>query len=513
MINNPSGRFLLNEGDGFLTDIINYMATSDFDILKSIAARITNTNPDPNKIVVNQNIAKAAAGLTAVFPVIVTEAVPLEQAVMVSKAIERKCVAMLQMLFAANQITTATGAYEYMKRFHTNIDPSIDLSDMDVDGVIDYTNKGYEYARGKKGSFWESTESSGMTKLEKLADMDIDDIIMMSEESLLESKGFNTGALIHNAQVNKIIGQVIQSVKESANDTFIPENINEGSLNEFRSFSLNEADFYRQTTSKETKVTVKSPPTDPGQDDVENVFITRNSDVSSDAKNAYEVFNKQVLQSDIKKANEATPSLMIINFTTARDNGDSILNTCVIGVKARIHYVPSSEMITRIIMKNTDRRGFFNFLRATTGEIAFFKDFLLAVDKAKIDAVAKAGKGSSSKIWKLLELRADRSKFNRSIGKNSSAAAAISTIVISRAEADLIKKNNRIDITKPGTLLSIMRGYNLMCGAIVDEVAERVDFMYDDGTTSFETLSFMALEREDSGGSYKKVINLLAKGR
>ena len=504
MINNPSGRFLLNEGDGFLTDIINYMATSDFDILKSIAARITNTNPDPNKIVVNQNIAKAAAGLTAVFPVIVTEAVPLEQAVMVSKAIERKCVAMLQMLFAANQITTATGAYEYMKRFHTNIDPSIDLSDMDVDGVIDYTNKGYEYATKQKDSFW--NESAGMKKLEELANLDIDNIVMMSEESLLESKGFNSGALIHNAQVNKIIGQVIQSVKESANDTFIPENINEGSLNEFRSFSLNEADFYRTSTSREFK-------TEREENGVTTTSSIKSGDISSDAKNAYEVLNKQVLQSDIKKANEATPSLMIINFTTARDNGDSILNTCVIGVKARIHYVPSSEMITRIIMKNTDRRGFFNFLRATTGEIAFFKDFLLAVDKAKIDAVAKAGKGSSSKIWKLLELRADRSKFNRSIGKNSSAAAAISTIVISRAEADLIKKNNRIDITKPGTLLSIMRGYNLMCGAIVDEVAERVDFMYDDGTTSFETLSFMALEREDSGGSYKKVINLLAKGR
>lgn len=504
MINNPSGRFLLNEGDGFLTDIINYMATSDFDILKSIAARITNTNPDPNKIVVNQNIAKAAAGLTAVFPVIVTEAVPLEQAVMVSKAIERKCVAMLQMLFAANQITTATGAYEYMKRFHTNIDPSIDLSDMDVDGVIDYTNKGYEYASRQKDSFW--NESAGMKKLEELANLDIDDIVMMSEESLLESKGFNSGALIHNAQVNKIIGQVIQSVKESANDTFIPENINEGSLNEFRSFSLNEADFYRTSTSREFK-------TEREENGITTTSTIKSGDISSDAKNAYEVLNKQVLQSDIKKANEATPSLMIINFTTARNNGDSILNTCVIGVKARIHYVPSSEMITRIIMKNTDRRGFFNFLRATTGEIAFFKDFLLAVDKAKIDAVAKAGKGSSSKIWKLLELRADRSKFNRSIGKNSSAAAAISTIVISRAEADLIKKNNRIDITKPGTLLSIMRGYNLMCGAIVDEVSERVDFMYDDGTTSFETLSFMALEREDSGGSYKKVINLLAKGR
>ena len=78
---------------------------------------------------------------------------------------------------------------------------------------------------------------------------------------------------------------------------------------------------------------------------------------------------------------------------------------------------------------------------------------------------------------------------------------------------DLIKKQHRIDLLKPGTLLSIMKGYNLMCAVIVDEVAERCDFMYDDGSSSFETLSFTALEREDSNGMYKKVINLMAKGR
>ena len=123
---------------GFLTDIINYMATSDIDILRSISDKIMNGRKDPNTINIGSNIAKASAGLTAVFPVIVTEAVPLDQAVMVSKAIERKCVAMLQMLFAANQITTATGAFDYMKRFHTNLSSDLDLSGMDIDDVIQF---------------------------------------------------------------------------------------------------------------------------------------------------------------------------------------------------------------------------------------------------------------------------------------------------------------------------------------------------------------------------------------
>ena len=498
MIRNPSGKILLNEGEyGFLSDLIDYMATSDFDIVKSIANRITGTNSDPNKINIGSNIAKAAAGLTAVFPVIVTEAVPLDQAVMISKAIERKCVAMLQMLFAANQITTSTGAFEYMKRFHTNMDPSMDLSDMDVDDIIDYTNKGINYANESKS-------------LLQLADMDVDDIIVMSDQqTVIESNNYVKNVL-REANVSKIIKEVNEMTKELANEEYVEEGINYGSLNEFRCTKvLNEYTFNKSGNRVDKEYHMK----DIAGNDLKFTKTFDNTSSSTDVKNAYEILNKNVLKTDIQKANEATPSLMVINFTSTVDNGDSIINTCVIGVKARIHYVPSQEMITRIIMKNTDRRGFFNFLRATTGEIAFFKDFLFAIDKAKIDAVAKSGKGSTSKIWKLLELRADRAKLNKSAGRNTSAAAAISTIVISRAEADLIKKNNRIDITKPGTLLSIMRGYNLMCAVIVDEVSERCDFMYDDGTTNFETLSFMSLEREDSGGSYKKVINLLAKGR
>ena len=62
-------------------------------------------------------------------------------------------------------------------------------------------------------------------------------------------------------------------------------------------------------------------------------------------------------------------------------------------------------------------------------------------------------------------------------------------------------------------MLAIMRGYNLMASCIIDEVKERVDFLYDDGTKNYESFSFMSLEREDSGAMYKKVINLASKGR
>lgn len=484
---------------GFLTDIINYMATSDVDILRNLSDKIMSSKKDPNTINIGSNIAKAAAGLTAVFPVIVTEAVPLDQAVMVSKAIERKCVAMLQMLFAANQITTATGAFEYMKRFHTNLSSDLDLSGMDVDDVIGYTNK--------IGTRLESVSKN--RSLIELADMTVDDIVEMSEGIPLTETAIRRemDRIIYEATVDKTVLDVVNQCKDIMHEQFIDEGINEGSLNDFQFRTvMNEYSAFKSTNTKVT--TTRTDETG-----IETQTTTSDDSQTNDIKNTYEILNKNVLKSDIAKANEATPSLMIVHFTSTIDNGDSIVNTCVIGVKARIQYVPSSEMISRIILKNNDRKGLLNFIRATTGEIKFFKDFLFAVDRAKVDAVAKSGKGSSSKVWKLLELRANRAKLNKSTGRNNSDAAAITTIVVSRAEADVIKKQYRIDITKAGTLLSIMKGYNLMCAVLVDEVSERVDFMYDDGSSNFETLSFMSLEREDSGGSYKKVINLLAKGR
>ena len=131
--------------DGFLQDILNIMSGSGdntFGFVSDIADRILGKkNTDLNKIDISRNIAKSASALTATFPVIVTEATQLDHATMVSKAIERKAVAMLQMLFAANQITNATSAMNYLKRFHNNMDASLDLSDMDVDDVIEYSNK------------------------------------------------------------------------------------------------------------------------------------------------------------------------------------------------------------------------------------------------------------------------------------------------------------------------------------------------------------------------------------
>ena len=457
---------------------------------EAIASGITGTlakSKIPGEFKMTSNIAKEAKGLTAVFPVLVSEAVGIEEAQMITKAAERKYVSMLQMLFAASQITDAKSAQAYLKRFHNNISTTLDLSDMNVDDVIDFANK-------------------------------------LDEEVKISAYG--------NAKINEATQAVLKDLAH--NDDYytqLSEGINSYSLNDY-SITKDFGDYkaFRKSINEETRVTdsdrTETRIKDKSTQELEKLqklktlsdILKNGSAVYKDSvsrvKDASEILSKQIISTDIKKANEATPSLMIINFVTQANGTDNeIVNTAVIGVKCIIHYVSSNEMMNRMVLKNNDRRGLFNFIRATTGEIKFFKDFLFAVDRAKIDAVAKTNKGSDSKIWKMLEIRANRAKINNRARGDNSACAAITMLVLSSEEVEVVKSVYRVDLNNSSTMLGVMRGYHFIGVGIVDAVNEKIKFLYDDGTKNFETMSFMALEREHSNGEYKKMINTLVKGR
>ena len=483
---------LLSEADmGPLKKVLSLMDL-DFDELKrGITGTINGTSSTGFKM--NSNIAKEAKGLTAVFPVLVSESVSVEQAQMIAKAAERKYVTMFQMLFAASQITDAKSAQSYLKKFHNNITSSLDLSDMTVDDVIDFANK-----------LDEEVQTTALTNAR----------ITEATKAVLEGLAFNENytkvlaenlnpVSLNNYKVKTVFGDYkATQVSEAGDDYYTVED--RTASTEWEGRDDNNGNVYKQrtnTTTRRTPITARDR-------------AATLKDKNATLKDKADIISKQIVATDIKKANEATPSLMIINFVTQADGRDNeIVNTAVIGVKCVIHYVPSSEMMNRMVLKNTDRRGLLNFIRATTGEIQFFRDFLFAIDRAKIDAVAKTSKGSNSRIWKMLEIRANRAKMNATARADNAACAAITMLVLSKAEVDIIKQSYRLDLSKASTMLSVMKGYNFIGVAVIDEVNEKVDFLYDDGTKNFETISFMSLEREQGAGEYKKMINTLVKGR
>ena len=483
---------LLSEADmGPLKKVLSLMDL-DFDELKrGITGTINGTSSTGFKM--NSNIAKEAKGLTAVFPVLVSESVSVEQAQMIAKAAERKYVTMFQMLFAASQITDAKSAQSYLKKFHNNITSSLDLSDMTVDDVIDFANK-----------LDEEVQTTALTnaRITEATKAVLEDLAFNENYTKVLAENLNPVSL-NNYKVKTVFGDYkATQVSEAGDDYYTVEDRSDST--EWEGRDDNNGNVYKQrtnTTTRRTPITARDR-------------AATLKDKNATLKDKADIISKQIVATDIKKANEATPSLMIINFVTQADGRDNeIVNTAVIGVKCVIHYVPSSEMMNRMVLKNTDRRGLLNFIRATTGEIQFFRDFLFAIDRAKIDAVAKTSKGSNSRIWKMLEIRANRAKMNATARADNAACAAITMLVLSKAEVDIIKQSYRLDLSKASTMLSVMKGYNFIGVAVIDEVNEKVDFLYDDGTKNFETISFMSLEREQGAGEYKKMINTLVKGR
>lgn len=220
---------------------------------------------------------------------------------------------------------------------------------------------------------------------------------------------------------------------------------------------------------------------------------------------------KQQIASDVRKANELVPTLITIKFYVTDEGGCAIAQTAIIGIKAKLQYVTRQDMINRIILKNKDQNGLFNFLRATTREISFWKDFVFAIDRAKIDALSTSGRGSSDRVWKLLERRAIKSRVKRFMGLVNDASS-ITTLMVSKDTVDQLEKQERIFCFKRAHIIPIMEAYNIMCFCVVDEVLEKVHFLFDDGSEAYETLSFTHLEREENN-NMRKIINLLAASR
>lgn len=516
-----------------------------------------------------RNIARGTRDLTLTFPVIVTNATSVETASMIAKAIERKAVTMLQMLFSAVSITNADNALDYIKKFHTNLDVD---GNMGVDDVIDLANQ---------ISTMESTETGFKVNDQALFDEAVENFKRfrdhflpdaVNEHSLNDFMVNPNGMRVVTEKVqtfgkwSAVNGRVVKLAKsvtpedamdmsqayqvalQQADDKIAQIRTNMADLSAEKRAEAQRAqaiiDDYKRKIQHAKDAAELAKIHDQMQREVDKYQWMQKLDqqkekyedkvkilkdkaeglaakesISKILKNRMDIdkmradmAREMVINTDIKKANELIPSMMVIQFCTVSASETPIVSTAVIGVKARLQYVLSQDMRDRIIAKNTDKNGLFNLIKATTGQISFWKDFIFAVKKAKLDALSTSGKGSSSPIWKLLERRAIMSKIRRWTGTVNDAAA-ISTLVISQDEADILMKEERIDVMRPATIHAIMNAYNVMCFVVVDEVMEKVHFLFDDGSNSYETMSFSHLEREEGNGAYKKVINLLTKSR
>ena len=587
------------------------------DIVSLISGGVDTINPDKivDRVIGSErnqfsykNISRVAKDLTLTFPVIVSDSVTVETASMISRAVERKTVGMLQMLFSAIQVSNAGSALEYLKNFHTNLDTDHNMgvddwiglgnqlvtreeveryANLNIDQMIQENPVEYikdtsgkladtiTQAGGKLASNISNTLSNikdrakilpkfGKDKIKDAEDMaskivnkikgkeeevgfTITDEKLFTEavKNFIQLKDFYleenySERSLNDYSINRSLGTVIETaLPKESKDTYVMNiPVSEEAISEENDYKIKINGFITKTNSLDDALNeANDTDIDNGKRILDMKKVLKNgyekghlkqeilknketkrkndADIRSNSiksiKDKFETFNKQIVPSDVAKANELVPTMMIINFVSTKGE-TPISTTAIIGVKARLQYVSSSDMMERLVSKNEDKNGLFSFIKATTGQISFWKDFVFAIKKAKVDSVSTSGRGSSSPIWKMLEHRATMSKFRRWTGSVNDAAA-ITSLVISKDEIDYLKKYERMDIMRINTAHTIMNAYNVMALIIVDENTEKVHFLYDDGSGSYETMSFSHLERQGNGsdGAYKKVINLLTK--
>lgn len=213
-------------------------------------------------------------------------------------------------------------------------------------------------------------------------------------------------------------------------------------------------------------------------------------------------------QDKIDKANQQMPLMMKVNFIS-KATGRPITTSAYLGIKCKLFDVAGLDIVQRIVSKNSSAISLFNFIRATSQEIGFWRDFVFALSKAKVDAISNARNGSSSKMWKALEQRATKSKLNQFF-RQKNDATAITSLLVTTDEVEELKKNNDIDLSRSNVARKIMSDYNLLCIGIVDETTESVALIFDTGDDEYELVRFKSLKKEKDMDA-KQIVNLLTK--
>ena len=516
------------------------------------------------------SITNATKGLVMEFPVLVSKANHIESAGIVAKAYEAKFVTLLHMAFVASNITNSKEGLDYIKNFHTNLDSGklsvddfIDVMDSFVESSTTITADSYAKFKAVTADmrnlcycFGEDINESslndykvmnnyGSLKVVKEAKDDGDDNSYTADEKFdwtfnqnerkidLDKEKF-TYQRQHDylkdlKDIEKFDYQKQRDVIDDARHQaeFIYRQQKDAAE---RGDRKAESDYKKQRDKLQDAIDDAERRYKHTQDSIANkredekLKLQKNRDardVNKDQRDkekhaldmiatSQNLITNHIVSSDLKKANELTPTMMVVNFVYKEDGAtEGIWKQMVVGVKAKLYEVEPMDVITKLISKHVDSNLILKLVQVNTRQISFVKDFLFAINDAKLDALSRSRRGSTNKLFKVLERRAIGSRASKSLMMKD-YCKAITSLVISQEEAEELLKNN-IDVSNPKVIRNIMEQLNLISFAIIDESAEAVKFIFDTGDDIYETIPLSKLEKEQKDGMSKKVINLMAK--
>ena len=446
------------------------------------------------------SLSSRAGEGTLQFPHIVTKNIDLETAQMCCKASERQLATFVQitMSMAPNlYIEDGEDAIDYIRQFHSNVqslDPSVKSLGTSIlktaieEGYVGFLKEhGNDYYMLVSTTLNDSTTESVVSNKDQLYSVleDLNTKILNSSKNFsitkenskyitVEGKGPSKDTINSHNITNKLR----DSNNDSSNsNNIIGNRIDNSTKHDARTFNTNTVN----TRNNITNVTNQAPEKPETQ-------LGSYADMRSD-------MNKNMLQdNDAKKSNELVSTLVHMRIQlVSREKGTSLgYQDFVLGVKATMHPVTSEEMITNLISAYKGDSMVFDFLRWTTGEIKFFRDFLLGVSSIKKDIANRVA--GQSPLWLSAKRLRNLSRLN---GLKKNNFYPNMTIVITKEEVDFIKDNYGINFMNLRDAKIVIDKLFLIDFIIVDESSKVVHFLFEN-MNNWESVSYSGLERENS---------------
>lgn len=503
------------------------------DTIVQIAKGLSNvaTNKVANKSEYSySSIAKAASKLIAVFPVLTSRTVSFDTARMTSKYIEQiSCQFFMFALQQAN-ISNAKDGIAYLRQFHQNLNMGDDNTDAVIAAMQSWIDA---YTKGTQ----ESTTFADALNNEVLSEAMVDPFMMQSDDVKISASDMR---------------ELMHAMQESANIQFYDTKLNPLSIDDYvvREFAggdyrvavspyiLNEAkankkkaknsyDENKEQHRHEEEMnkilndrmkTYQKAQSERDKQDAENEKQQKEDQKAAAKENDWRNANLKgdarfLKDQDIKKMNDAVPSILIVKFYQKNNNDgvSGVATEFLIGIKSKVVPITTAEILRRIMNDNKDGQKFLKFMRVITGELKA-SDVLLGLSRITDDVKSYKVKGARGDIWTLLQNRAVAAKEQVRSGKHNDFSA-ITTVLISQQDADELYREENFDINDPKNAIHFMQSYNLMGFVIADDSNEVLHLLLDNGSKNFEDISYRMLERETQDSTYKKLINLMAASK
>ena len=445
----------------------------------------------------SESLARKSSAATLQFPIIISRSINMDTAQSVSKALERQYATFVQIVLSLNPFLDLKKDKDmagYLNRIHQNNPSPLDLLESCTNV---YSDEAYgvhllmSINEGCNGPVLRSNKEQMFSVEDYLNKNKVNDLYKPANIALPIAES----SLNYFCKKNNI---VVTEAVEDKND--FGDKINKEAGTKVDSLSeLN------QNMMNMYKIRM----------DEQKMHMDKQRFNADLRKTEAEFRSKAMVKlsdNDVKKSNELVPTTLSVTMHVKDGQSFGGVQNFVIGVKGLMHPVNSNEVITNLLDGYKSGNKFFNFIRFTTGEISFVKDFLLNINELKEDAINAHSK-SGSHWWATLKRRKVLAKAKNIFSKGNNKLLPNASIVCSMEEIVEINEVYGLDLMAPANVKKIMDRYFLLGFVVVDESQEICHFIFD-GESNYQVVSFKGLEKENnSKNDFKEIYKMINSGR